>query len=67
MVMKVKYEENPILTKIEQETKDILALEGIDLKAYNIYLSRLVDENNITHLQAGLAAVEYGKKGEKIY
>jgi len=59
LVMQVQYEENPILTKAEQETKDILALEGIELNAYNIYLLRLTKEGTISRTQAGLAAISF--------
>ena len=56
-----------VMTDAERNTAAILALEGIETKKYNVYLTRLFLEGKITSDEAALAAVEYGKSGRLLY
>ena len=67
VIPEIKDEKDPILTKNEQEAISILALEGIYVNAYNIYLDRLYEAGKITISEAGYAAVEFDKTGFKKY
>ena len=56
-----------IMTDDEKNTAAILALEGIETRKYNVYLTRLSLSGKITPTEAGLAAVEYEKTGKLLY
>jgi len=67
MPKEIKFEENPVLTPEEEQTIAIFSLEGIEVNAYNVYLSRLVDTGQITISESGHAAIQYEKTGLKKY